>query len=164
MPCPDESARPFRFWRQVWSRRGRSGLPLAILCGSPGWPRPTCLLVAARTLPRSPPVRWRCLASTTNAAISPTPSERSETLPGRSGDPPRGPEAAEHYRSAISVAAELGMRPLVAHCHAGLAKLYSRTGRREDAHEHLTTARTMYREMGMTYWLEKAEEAVKELA
>jgi hypothetical protein len=23
--------------------------------------------------------------------------------------------------------------------------------------EHLTTATTMYREMGMTYWLEKAE-------
>src|SRR5262245_18609104 len=46
---------------------------------------------------------------------------------------------------------------LVAHCHAGLAKLYSRTGKREQAQEHLTTASTMYREMGMTYWLEKAE-------
>jgi hypothetical protein len=26
-----------------------------------------------------------------------------------------------------------------------------------EGHEHLTTAMTMYREMGMTYWLEKAE-------
>jgi hypothetical protein len=28
---------------------------------------------------------------------------------------------------------------------------------REQAQEHLATATTMYREMGMTYWLEKAE-------
>jgi hypothetical protein len=49
------------------------------------------------------------------------------------------------------------MRPLVAHCHLGLGKLYRRTGKREQARDHLTTAATMYREMGMTYWLEKAE-------
>jgi len=35
--------------------------------------------------------------------------------------------------------------------------LYRRTGQREQAQEHLTTATTMYREMGMTYWLEQAE-------
>jgi hypothetical protein len=29
-----------------------------------------------------------------------------------------------------------------------LAKRYRRTGKREGAHEHLTTATTMYREMG----------------
>jgi len=61
------------------------------------------------------------------------------------------------YRDALSRAIELGMRPLVAHCHLGLAKLYQRTDEREQAQEHLTTATTMYREMGMTYWLEKAE-------
>jgi hypothetical protein len=48
------------------------------------------------------------------------------------------------------------MRPLIAHCHLGLGKLYHRTDKREQAQEHLTTATTMYREMGMTYWLEKA--------
>jgi len=48
------------------------------------------------------------------------------------------------------------MRPLVAHCHPGLGKLYHRTGAREQAREHLTIATTMYREMGMTYWLEQA--------
>ena len=31
------------------------------------------------------------------------------------------------------------------------------TGRREQAQEHLATATTMYREMGMTYWREQAE-------
>ena len=49
-----------------------------------------------------------------------------------------------------------GMRPLIAHCHHGLGKLYRRTGTREQAQEHLNTAMTMYREMGMTYWLDKA--------
>jgi hypothetical protein len=49
------------------------------------------------------------------------------------------------------------MRPLVAHCHLGLGKLYARTGKREQAQEHLSIATTMYREMGMRYWLEQAE-------
>ena len=55
------------------------------------------------------------------------------------------------------------MRPLVAHCHLGLGKLYPRTGQREQATEHPTTATTMYREMGMTYWLEQAEAEMREL-
>jgi MalT-like TPR region len=62
-----------------------------------------------------------------------------------------------YYRQGLALAEELGMRPLVAHCHLGLGKLYRSTGKREQAQEHLTTAMTMYREMGMTYWLEKAE-------
>jgi hypothetical protein len=53
---------------------------------------------------------------------------------------------------------------LVANCHAGLVKLYRRTGQREQAQEHLTTATTMYREMGMTYWLENAEAQIRETA
>jgi tetratricopeptide (TPR) repeat protein len=65
--------------------------------------------------------------------------------------------AERHYRQALALADELGMRPLVAHCHLGLGKLYRRTGQREQAHEHLTTATTMYREMDMRFWLEKAE-------
>jgi tetratricopeptide (TPR) repeat protein len=62
-----------------------------------------------------------------------------------------------HYHQALSLAEERGMRPLVAHCHLGLGKLYRRTGKLEQAREHLTTATAMYREMGMTYWLEQAE-------
>ena len=46
--------------------------------------------------------------------------------------------------------------------HLGLGKLYQRTGQREQAQEHLTTATTMYREMGMTSWLEKAEAEMRE--
>ena len=52
------------------------------------------------------------------------------------------------------------MRPLVAHCHLGLGKLYRRTGDQAKAEEHLATAMAMYREMGMSFWLEKAEAAL----
>jgi tetratricopeptide (TPR) repeat protein len=62
-----------------------------------------------------------------------------------------------HYRQALALAEPRGMRPLVAHCHLGLGKLYRRTDKPEQAQEHLTTATTMYRDMGMPYWLEKAE-------
>jgi tetratricopeptide (TPR) repeat protein len=71
--------------------------------------------------------------------------------------------AKKHYRRAQGLAEALGMRPLVAHCHLGLGKLYHRTDKREQAREHLATAATMYREMGMTYWLEKAEAELTDL-
>jgi tetratricopeptide (TPR) repeat protein len=69
-----------------------------------------------------------------------------------------GAENAEaYYREALALATELGMRPLVAHCHFGLGKLYRRTGDTAKAKEHLTAASTMYREMGMAFWLAQAE-------
>jgi class 3 adenylate cyclase/tetratricopeptide (TPR) repeat protein len=63
--------------------------------------------------------------------------------------------AIDAYLAALSLAGDLRMRPLVAHCHLGLGKLYRRD-KREQAREHLATATTMYREMEMTYWLEMA--------
>ena len=60
------------------------------------------------------------------------------------------------YRKAFALATELGMRPLVAHCHFGLAKLHGRTGQREEVGKHLTTATTLYRDMDMRFWLEQA--------
>ena len=72
-------------------------------------------------------------------------------------DAPDVPTAEGHYRQALALADELGMRPLQAHCHLGLGKLYRRTGDRARAQEHLASAATMYREMDMRYWLEKAE-------
>jgi len=55
------------------------------------------------------------------------------------------------------------MRPLAAHCHLSLGKLYRRTGSHERAREHVTTATAMYSEMGMRFWLEQAETEVKRL-
>ncbi len=72
-------------------------------------------------------------------------------------------DAEDYYREALALAGERGMRPLVAHCHLGLGKLYRSTDKREQAQEHLGTATTMYCEMGMTYWLEKAEAEMREL-
>ncbi len=72
-------------------------------------------------------------------------------------DPPEALNAERNHFAALDLATALGMRPLAAHCHADLAKLYRETGKHQEAREHLVTATTMYREMGMTYWLEQAE-------
>jgi hypothetical protein len=75
-----------------------------------------------------------------------------------------GAEDAEgYYREALALADTLGMRPLVAHCHLGLGKLYQRAGDSVKTEEHLRTAATMYREMGMAFWLEQAEAALANL-
>jgi tetratricopeptide (TPR) repeat protein len=58
---------------------------------------------------------------------------------------------------AMALAKDLGIRPLVAHCHLSFATLYRRTGQRETARENLTAATTMYREMDMRFWLDHAE-------
>jgi hypothetical protein len=49
------------------------------------------------------------------------------------------------------------MRPLIAHCHLGLGKLYRHKHRREQAQQHLAAATAMYREMDMRFWLLQAE-------
>jgi hypothetical protein len=66
------------------------------------------------------------------------------------------------YREALALAEARGMRPLVAHCHLGLGKLYRRTAKREQAREHLTTATTMYQEMDMRFWLEQADAKLRQ--
>jgi prephenate dehydratase len=66
-------------------------------------------------------------------------------------------QAQGHYWQAMALAEELGMRPLVGHCHLGLGKHHRRAGDLVRTREHLTTAATMYREMDMGFWLEKAE-------
>jgi tetratricopeptide (TPR) repeat protein len=74
-------------------------------------------------------------------------------------DHPDAAAAEVHYGTAMALAFELGMRPLVAHCHLGLGKLYRRTRDHAKAEEYLATASAMYREMDMRFWLEKAEAA-----
>src|SRR5262249_57012042 len=68
-----------------------------------------------------------------------------------------------HYREALALAEPRGMRPVVAHCHLGLGTLCARTGKPEQAREHLTAATTMYREMDMRFYLEQAESHVRDL-
>jgi tetratricopeptide (TPR) repeat protein len=78
-------------------------------------------------------------------------------------DPPDLETAKGQYREAMTLANDLGMRPLQAHCHLGLGRLHSRAGDRSKAQEHLTTANTMYREMGMDFWLPQTEAALAEV-
>jgi hypothetical protein len=62
--------------------------------------------------------------------------------------------ANAHYKSALTLAEELGMQPLVAHCHTGLARLCRTTGDPGAADAHVATAAALYRAMGMAHWLE----------
>jgi tetratricopeptide (TPR) repeat protein len=78
-------------------------------------------------------------------------------------DPPERDQAEAHYRQALALAEELGMRPLVAHCHRGLGTLYAKTGRREQARAALATAIALYRSMDMTFWLPQVEAALAQV-
>jgi len=71
-------------------------------------------------------------------------------------------EAERTFRDALVLAEELGMRPLQAHCHLGLGKVYRRAGRLDEAHAELATSVAMLREMGMTFWLPEAEAELAE--
>jgi class 3 adenylate cyclase/tetratricopeptide (TPR) repeat protein len=77
-------------------------------------------------------------------------------------DPTDLGKAEDHYRQALALAEELGMRPLIAHCHVDLGKLYRCEGERQKAEEHLTTGVAMMREMEMGLWLEKAQAELNE--
>ena len=66
-------------------------------------------------------------------------------------------EARGFFLEGLALAQELGMRPLQAHCHLGLGKLYRRTGHPDEARAELATAIGMLREMGMMFWLPEAE-------
>jgi len=67
-----------------------------------------------------------------------------------------------YYHDALTLASELGMRPLVAHCHFHLGRLCRKADQQERAREHLTTATTMYREMGMRLWQDLAETEMRQ--
>jgi tetratricopeptide (TPR) repeat protein len=73
------------------------------------------------------------------------------------GEPLQVEPATDYYQQALALADELGMRPLLAHCHLGLGILYNRIGRPEQARAELTAAIEHYRAMKMTFWLARAE-------
>jgi len=70
------------------------------------------------------------------------------------GNPSDSEKAEQYYRQALALAGELGMRPLLAHCNLGLAKLYRRRGERASADEHLAAATELFRAMDMGFWLQ----------
>jgi class 3 adenylate cyclase/tetratricopeptide (TPR) repeat protein len=79
-------------------------------------------------------------------------------------DPSAVETAGGYYQAALGLASELGMRPLVAHCHFDLGKLFRKTDQQEQARQYLTSATTAYREMNMRFWGDQAEADTRELA
>jgi tetratricopeptide (TPR) repeat protein len=75
---------------------------------------------------------------------------------GTKGESPDAEQAEGHYRLALSLAHELAMRPLEAHCHLGLGKLYRRTAQLDGARTELGRAVEMLHDLEMTYWLPEA--------
>ena len=65
--------------------------------------------------------------------------------------------AEEGYRKAVTLAEQLGMRPLQGHCHHGLGRLHRRTGDADSAASAVAAARDLYRAMDMTFWLHETE-------
>jgi tetratricopeptide (TPR) repeat protein len=79
-------------------------------------------------------------------------------------DSPAVDQAEPYFHEALALAEELGMRPLVAHCHLGLGTLYRKIGRDEQAQSELATAAEMYRAMEMPFWLMRAEAELGQIA
>jgi tetratricopeptide (TPR) repeat protein len=81
----------------------------------------------------------------------------------RHRDPPQSELAEAHYQQALALANELGMHPLVAHCHRGLGTLYAQRGQREQAHTELSAAVELYLAMDMAFWLPQTEAALAQV-
>jgi class 3 adenylate cyclase/tetratricopeptide (TPR) repeat protein len=73
-------------------------------------------------------------------------------------EPPDVDQIEGWFRQGSDLAGELGMRPLVAHCHLGLGTLYRRTGDRARAEEQLSCALDAFSDMGMEFWAARARE------
>jgi DNA-binding SARP family transcriptional activator len=69
--------------------------------------------------------------------------------------------AKRWYSEALAAAGECGMRPLLAHCEMGLAKLCAAAGHRSKSQQHFDAAMGLYREMGMEFWVRQSARALE---
>ena len=67
-----------------------------------------------------------------------------------------------HLRHALALAAELGMRPLIGHCHLALGELDAHTRSPVRAKEHLDLATVIYSDLDMGLWMQKATAVFRE--
>jgi class 3 adenylate cyclase/tetratricopeptide (TPR) repeat protein len=82
-------------------------------------------------------------------------AERLLGLATRAADPSGAEPARSHLTRALDLADSLGMRPLAARCHLGLARVARDVGDGAGAEKHLAAAREGFEAMRMTYWLER---------
>jgi tetratricopeptide (TPR) repeat protein len=78
-------------------------------------------------------------------------------------NPPEIQKAEKYYREALLASQELGMRPVAAHTHAGLANVYIATGQAQQARSELSAAIDLYHTMEMTHWLPPVRAALASL-
>jgi tetratricopeptide (TPR) repeat protein len=78
-------------------------------------------------------------------------------------NPPEIQKAEKYYREALMASQELGMRPVEAHTHAGLANIYITTGQPQQARSELSAAIDLYHAMEMTQWLPPVRAALSTL-
>jgi class 3 adenylate cyclase/tetratricopeptide (TPR) repeat protein len=72
-------------------------------------------------------------------------------------------QAEDSYKQALTLAEELSIRPLQAHCHRGLGMLYATRGQQEQARAELAAAIDLYRAMDMTFWLPQTKAALAQV-
>lgn len=68
------------------------------------------------------------------------------------GGRPHLDEASKHYRAAIALAGELGMRPALAWSHDGLARVHDQLRDQAKAKEHREASAALVKEMALRSW------------
>jgi hypothetical protein len=72
-------------------------------------------------------------------------------------------QAEVNYHEALGLAEELGMRPLQAHCHLSLGRIYAEVKEVSKARSELLLATDLYQGMSMPFWRLKPEAALAEV-
>ena len=75
-------------------------------------------------------------------------------------EPLNADAAQSRLQEALALASEFGMEPEVARCRLGLARLHRQTRGSAAGAEHLAAAVALYREIGASFWAERAEAEV----
>ena len=70
-------------------------------------------------------------------------------------------QAEASYREALTLAQELGMRPLQAHSHLGLGQIHIQGKNARVARSEILAASELYRAMAMPFWVAKADLALE---
>ncbi len=78
-------------------------------------------------------------------------------------DPPDNERAEALYKQALTLAEDLGMRPLMAYCHFGLGTLSRQMGRLAQARVEMSAAVELFRAMAMPFWLTRAEASLAQM-
>ncbi len=69
-------------------------------------------------------------------------------------------QAETSYREALTLAQDLGMRPLQARCYLGLGQIHTQSKNAHVARSEIHAAGELYRAMRMPFWLARADRAL----